>query len=277
MSHLPFHDQQLYFIAQLAQNRPEWLNPFFRLLYYFDTPYFFFILIPIVWLGISYQWGLRIFYWFSLNNLLILSLKTAFGWPRPNTEHPELGLFPSTSYGFPSGGALICMFLGGLLITYWRTTAAWIIGCTYILLVSFSRLYLGVHYPLDILGGWIVAWIMLFLFITLNDPIERFLIKKGPPFCLALTFGIPLLILPFAPPHPAIRDSLSAAMGIGLGTYLSFRYHLFLPPAPALPESVCRSLLGIALIFLALLFSSPFLAAFLMSFGASPFIKKIYY
>src|SRR3990167_628111 len=104
MSNLPFHQKQLEFMTDLACNRIEFLDPFFRFLNYFDTPYFFFILIPVIWLGVSYKWGLRIFYWATLNNLIIMAVKNAIGWSRPSTDLPEIGLFHPPSFGFPSGG-----------------------------------------------------------------------------------------------------------------------------------------------------------------------------
>src|SRR5271163_2718599 len=112
MSHLPYHQQQLEFMIDLARSRIEFLDPFFRFLNYFDSPYFFFVLIPVIWIGFSYQWGLRIFYWATINNLINSFVKNAFAWPRPSTDLPELGLFTPSSHGFPSGGAQMSMLLG---------------------------------------------------------------------------------------------------------------------------------------------------------------------
>ncbi len=263
----------------LAQSRIEFLDPFFRFLNYFDSPYFFFVLIPLIWLGFSYQWGLRIFYWVTFNQLLINLAKNSICWPRPSTDLPELGLYHPASFGFPSGGAETAMFLGGLLIYYWRTPAAWIIGSTYILLISFSRLYLGVHYPMDILGGWVLALLVLALFIRIKDPGEKWLLKKGPSFSLGLTLLIPLAIM-IAIPHPSTYYSMGAAIGIGCGTYISLKYHLFLPKPKNLNEGFSRSLIGIATLSLLLFllpgeepFFKSFTASLFMSLAASPICK----
>lgn len=274
MSHLPFHQQQLEFITDLARNRIEFLDPFFRFLNYFDSPYFFFVLIPTIWLGFSYKWGLRIFYWLTLNNLLNNFAKNSAGWPRPSTDLPEIGLFHPDTFGFPSGGAQTAMFLGGILIYYWRTPAAWIIGLTYTLLISFSRLYLGVHYPIDIFGGWIFAWFMLALFILSKNPLEKWLVKKGPSFCLLFSLAIPLAILIAVPNMGYVMGS---TLGIGLGTYFSLKYHLFLPRPKNLNEGVGRSFIGTAILFLIVFlvpgaqsFTQSFIAGLFMSLAASP-------
>jgi membrane-associated phospholipid phosphatase len=279
MSHLPYHQQQLEFMKSLASHRIEWLDPFFRFLQFFDSPYFFFILIPIVWLGYSYQWGLRLFYWFTLNNLVNSFAKHAVGWPRPSTDLPELGLFHPICPGFPSGGAQSCLFLGGILIYYWRTRAAWVIGSIYILLISFSRLYLGVHYPIDILGGWTIAAIILSLFIYTKDPLEKWLAKKGHFFCLILSLLIPAAVM-FLMPRKGVYYIIGSTMGVGIGTYFSLKYHLFLPRPKKISEGMGRSIIGIATLFLIVLlwpskqsFAQSFTAGLFMSLAASPICK----
>lgn len=279
MSNLPFHEQQLEFMVDLARNRIEFLDPFFRFLNYFDTPYFFFTLIPVIWLGFSYKWGLRIFYWVTLNNLIMNFAKNSVGWPRPSTDLPEIGFFHPTSYGFPSGGAQVAMFLGAILIYYWRTPAAWVIGTIYILLLSFTRLYIGVHYPIDILGGWAIALIMLVLFIYSKAHLEKWLVKKGLSFCLLLSLAIPLALI-IAFPIRSVTYPMGSALGVGLGTYFSLKHHLFLRKPANLNEGLGRSFIGIAMLLLIIglipgdrSFIQSLIAGLFMSFAASPICK----
>lgn len=279
MSHLPYHQQQLEFMKALASHRIEWLDPFFRYLQFFDSPYFFFLLIPIIWLGYSYQWGLRLFYWFTANNLVNYFAKQAFGWPRPNTDLPELGLLQPSGPGFPSGGAQSCLFVGVILIYYWRTRAAWVIGLIYILLISFSRLYLGVHYPIDVMGGWVIAATLLTFFIYTKDPLEKWLAKKGHFFCLILSLLIPAAILWFMP-RKTVYYIVGSMMGVGIGTYFSLKYHLFLRDSKKISEGIGRSIIGVALLFVIVLlwpadksFAKSFTAGLFMSLAASPVCK----
>lgn len=277
MSDLPFHQRQLEFMIDLARNRVEFLDPLFRFLNFFDTAYFYYALIPLIWIGFSYKWGIRVYYWFCLNSFVNVGLKNSIGWPRPNVEMPELGLFHPTSFGFPSGGAQMAMFLGGLLIYYWRTPLAWTIGTVYILLISFSRLYLGVHYPLDVFGGWIAGLAVLVLFIVLKDPIEKWLVKQDLRHTLLLSLAIPLVIWIL---FPITEPTAGTLIGVGIGIYFSLKNHLYLKAPKNLIEGFGRAFIGIAILVLIELlvagkdvFYKTFLLGFFISLVASPLCR----
>lgn len=71
---------------------------------------------------------------------------------------------PELDYGFPSGHAMSSMTLvAALVILAWGTRWFWLvvmIGSLFVLVIAWTRLYLGVHYPSDILAGWMasIAW-----------------------------------------------------------------------------------------------------------------------
>jgi membrane-associated phospholipid phosphatase len=276
---MPYHTEQLEFMLHLANSRPEWLTPFFRFLNYFDTPYFYFIIIPLMWFGISYQWGLRIFYWTTLNHLINGWAKVSFNWPRPTHDMPELGLFQLSSGGFPSGGAQLSMFLGSLLIYYSPKKWVKIGGIIYILLISFSRLYLGVHYPIDVLGGWLIGFALFFLFIKTRKALESWLYKTPIEFPVTLSLLVGLFLLIFNNVH--ISYIAGSIVGTTLGTYFSLKYNLFLPDPKTFFESTTRSLLAVALLFvLASLwpeeksFMKSFATSVTLTLAASPVIRR---
>ena len=85
---------------------------------------------------------------------------------------PFFGFEPLT-YSFPSGHALFSLcFYGGLAIAAARSiksgaikTGIWLATILLVLTIGGTRIYLGVHYPSDVLGGYLVAiaWIAIVL------------------------------------------------------------------------------------------------------------------
>ncbi|MBR8834471.1 MAG: phosphatase PAP2 family protein [Stigonema ocellatum SAG 48.90 = DSM 106950] len=72
--------------------------------------------------------------------------------------------FPELDYAFPSGHAMTSMALvAAVIILTWGSAWRWLIlmlGSLFVLAIAWTRLYLGVHFPSDILAGWMVsiAW-----------------------------------------------------------------------------------------------------------------------
>ncbi len=97
-------------------------------------------------------------------------MKLLFTRPRPTLWQ---SLIQETSYSFPSGHALgasvVYGFLAYLLIRRYPRRSHLVSGIaiTIIGLIGLSRLYLGVHYPTDILAGYIVGLLWLGICIAL--------------------------------------------------------------------------------------------------------------
>ena len=92
--------------------------------------------------------------------LLNVAAKHYFGRARPDFW---LSLAPETTFSFPSGHAMGSMTLAAVLVALvWNTRWRWrwplsVAAVAFALLVGMSRVYLGVHFPSDILAGWSAA------------------------------------------------------------------------------------------------------------------------
>jgi undecaprenyl-diphosphatase len=84
--------------------------------------------------------------------------KPLAGRPRPFTTSATLEVVGSrpASGSFPSGHAATCVAAALVLASTWRR-ARGVIWATAIL-VAVSRVYLGVHYPTDVLAGALIGW-----------------------------------------------------------------------------------------------------------------------
>ncbi|MGH4138888.1 phosphatase PAP2 family protein [Clostridium sp.] len=102
----------------------------------------------------------------------------------------EIRLIEANGYSFPSGHSSISTAIGIVLIYFIlkriknKKIAYTLSGLiiTYLLLVGFSRVYLGVHYPTDVLGGWFIAIVWSYITISaykfcMNKGVDKFLDK----------------------------------------------------------------------------------------------------
>lgn len=101
--------------------------------------------------------------------------------PLLHRARPHLWVTPAPEfdYGFPSGHAMASMTLVAVLIILsWKSRWRWfvvIIGTLFVLIIGWTRLYLGVHYPSDVLAGWMVAlgWTVGVSFLINSHPVRR--------------------------------------------------------------------------------------------------------
>lgn len=105
-----------------------------------------------------------------VNNIL----KYLFKRPRPDEA---LRLITESNYSFPSGHAMISVFFYFTLIilinrSNIRHKKAFItVLLLIILLIGISRVYLGVHYISDVVGGYLIA-LSIIIFLEMSDKIE---------------------------------------------------------------------------------------------------------
>lgn len=112
------------------------------------------------WLGLSRRKREGLFAGLALGGsaLLNLAAKQVFARDRPSLWE---SIAPETSYSFPSGHAMGSMTLACVLVllawhTRWRIPVL-ALSASFVVLVGASRVYLGVHYPSDIIAGWAAA------------------------------------------------------------------------------------------------------------------------
>ena len=97
-------------------------------------------------------------------DLMNVLLKNMFERARPDLWQ---WLVHESSYSFPSGHAMASSALAmSVVLILWHTRWRWgavAAAALYTVYVGLTRLYLGVHYPSDIIGAWIIsaAWVVL--------------------------------------------------------------------------------------------------------------------
>ena len=243
-----FHTTELQIIHWIHQFRTPTLDVFFKLCDFFDRQEFLFVLVPVLWFTRSWKSGLRIFYVLFLSGLANHALKAFFASPRPFHLDPSLGVIVVKGFGFPSGAAQTVVLLSAILLSTWRQSWTLGVAALYVILVSFSRIYLGVHFPTDILAGWMVGWVLWRLYASLRPPLEQKLETLRPITLLFLGIVVPFALFAIQPSHMALAFAGSTS-GMAFGLFLNHVRGWNLSAAKNNLEVGLRVVLGILSLF----------------------------
>lgn len=116
------------------------------------------------------------------SGLLNLAAKQAFARDRPTLWE---SIAPEHNFSFPSGHAMGSMTLAMVLVLLaWHTHWRWPVLAAmalFVSLVGLSRVYLGVHYPSDILAGWAAAsaWTAVVYLLVFNGRVRPWRPRHG--------------------------------------------------------------------------------------------------
>ena len=102
--------------------------------------------------------------------LLNQGLKLLFARPRPI----DINLITESGYSYPSGHSMMSMAFYGVLIYFinrsklcnWKKYTLNILLSILVLLIGFSRIYLGVHYASDVIAGFSLSFAYLIIFTS---------------------------------------------------------------------------------------------------------------
>lgn len=103
------------------------------------------------------------------------TLKNFFKVKRPigSKNLESLRTSTATGYSFPSGHTQTSTTVWVSIIEYFRKWWVTLLGIIMVLGAGISRLYLGVHWPTDVLAGWILGIVVSLIFIKLFDCIDQ--------------------------------------------------------------------------------------------------------
>lgn len=228
---------------------------------------FYLVFIPFIYWSTDRRLGLRLLLILIYTDLISSSFKLLFHEPRPYWMGDVKALSTETSYGIPSSHASNTLAVGGYLIRHIRQNwLCWLIGIV-VFFIGFSRLYLGVHFPHDVLFGWLIGFLMLWAFVRWEKGVRDWLDGMSLGAQIGLGFACSLLVaatgfvirlLVAGTPDPVEWSSFSAEArtvnqfvtlaGAVFGTYSGYalmrKYALFNAQGEAWKRGV-RYLVGI--------------------------------
>jgi membrane-associated phospholipid phosphatase len=157
---------------------------------------FYTLLIAIIYWCVDTRLGTRLGIAFFIACNTYSLLKLVFHSPRPYWIDTNVkALSTESSFGFPSGHSHMAAAVWGML-GFKSKKGGWITGSLILIfLIGISRLYLGVHFLSDVLGGWTLGFLLLALMFALDKPVSKWANRTKPAvvFCVALAAGIAFL------------------------------------------------------------------------------------
>ena len=151
--HSPFLDKLMVFFTTLGNSSQLWLT----------------LAIVLLLTRKDRRWGILLCLALFLEALLCDGiLKPLIARERPFTEltgyKPLIN--PPISYSFPSGHTMSSFTAATIL--YYRQKSSGIFFYTVAALIGFSRIYLFVHYPSDVLGGIVLGILLAYLLVKIS-------------------------------------------------------------------------------------------------------------
>ena len=191
------HTFELDLIRKLQFLHCETLDHFFLFMNFFDSGLGYLLIIAAVWLLLGRKIGSEVFYIGVICAFTNATLKSYFGLPRPCQIDPTVALVTSSSGGFPSGATQAAIAMFGLIGYRLKNRFAWIfIGC-FVALTCITRVYLGLHFFTDVLGGLFFGALTLIIFLAVADPLEEKIASLPVRAKWAVAILAPLLLYLF--------------------------------------------------------------------------------
>ena len=233
-------------IIAIQQIHGPLLDNIFRGITFTGEEQFYLVLFPLILWCIEYSFGAVLVIFFLLSNFFNIILKDLFQQPRPFDLNPSLKLSQADGYGMPSGHAQLAATVWGAIAVRVHKTWFWIVAMVIILLIGFSRVYLGVHFPTDVLAGWIIGAILLVIYIAARYPLGKWLSGLNMWLQLLLAVGLTVVLLLLNRSTEALTSS-GTLFGAAAGLVFARRYISFSVSGPWW-HRVVRFLIGMIIL-----------------------------
>ncbi len=250
-------------LAWIAEHRTDWLTSLMSAVTFAGSEIFLIGIVCILYWCISRKTGDRMLLTLFSGIVVNQYLKVIFCVPRPWVRSERVKVVPSaiedaTGYSFPSGHtANAVSTFGGISRIDRMKKYGWIFWGIAIL-IGFSRMYLGVHTPQDVLVSLVLGAILIFLMEKLNDALQK---KPSLDIVISIAgiaLGVGLCLFAYFRPYPdenGLKISFDtfklagASVGIMIGWVLERRTVKFEIPKEFLKKAL-RFIGGLLLVLL---------------------------
>lgn len=191
----------------------------FRVLTFMGDETFFLLFMPFIYWCINRRIGARLIVLFLSSSYVNAFAKVVANQPRPFHYDTRVQPIVHAGYGgFPSGHTQGAVVVWGYLASVYKKAWFWILAILLMIFIPMSRLYLGVHFPTDLFGGYIIGALLLIIYIKYVPYVEKWIIQKSLIFQIACAIILPIVLILILPGMDKLGvTSAATLMGMGVG------------------------------------------------------------
>jgi membrane-associated phospholipid phosphatase len=139
---------------------------------------FYLLFLSFIYWSIDSSLGMRALLVLIITDIWGTFFKLLFHQPRPYWIGGVKKLSEETTYGIPSIHASDSIAIWGYLGDRVRKNWLWVVAIVLIIFIGVSRIYLGVHFPHDVLFGWLLGGVIVWIFLQVENQVASWAKKQ---------------------------------------------------------------------------------------------------